>query len=169
MIIRTADIQATGSKCGIQVVKQPIASGKSANKENGLCISCKMEWSSNLRTYRYFCLCAFALTFDHLDNSSNRWFKKFSNISSTKCRQLHLETEIKKIKCYPCSFNWPDLMFSSGALSLNPPNLMNWASSGLTNLNLVVLSNLSVMIGISLANFEPLSRTMYFCQSESWD
>ncbi len=59
------------------------------------CISCKMEWSSNLRTYRNFCRCPFALMFDHPDNSCNRWFKELGNISSTKCRQLHSETEIK--------------------------------------------------------------------------
>jgi len=36
VVIRTADIQAIGRKGGLQVVKNPIVSGKSANKKNGL-------------------------------------------------------------------------------------------------------------------------------------
>lgn len=38
VVIRTTDVQTARIKCGLQVVKQPIASSKSANKENGLII-----------------------------------------------------------------------------------------------------------------------------------
>lgn len=115
-------------------------------------------------SYRYWLLRLRPLLFHRLYDARDRWFKELGYGRASQTNEIILYVFFAGSWTHPSNLSCPARMFSLGSRSDARPNLMNWGSCMLLNVNFVVLSKDFLMFSVSSANFVLRSSSVKYSE-----